>query len=136
MKKWYLFSLLCVVAAFVLELLPGGAVLKFGKPDGTFFIETYSYFSMTPFGYANFGPLPAALLSAVILVGVFILLLSKAPTSRLSLGMLACCIAALFFSLLPFGSTYITVIAISISALLFLTGVFLLIAWNILRDKE
>lgn len=53
-------SALALAAALVLELLPWGAVLVFGRPaeDGTIgrFRETFSYFSLTPAGYANFFP--------------------------------------------------------------------------------
>lgn len=46
-----------------LEILPYGAVLNFFNPEGEPWRQTYSYFSMVPFGYANFGPLLTALLT-------------------------------------------------------------------------
>ena len=67
MKHTRLLPLLCPAAAVILALLPGGAVLNFGQPDGEPIRETFSYFSLTPFGYANFWPLITAVLSCVLL---------------------------------------------------------------------
>ena len=41
----------------VLELLPLGAVCIFATSPTERVKETFSYFSLTPFGYANFAPL-------------------------------------------------------------------------------
>lgn len=55
-------------SSIILELLPYGAVLNFGNPDGEPWRQTFSYFSLTPFGYANFGPFITALLSSALLI--------------------------------------------------------------------
>ena len=60
------FAVLTVI--LVLELLPYGAVLHFGNPEGEPLRETFSYFDMTPYGYANFGPFITAILTCVLLV--------------------------------------------------------------------
>ena len=44
------------LATLILELLPNGVVLNFANPEGEPWRRTYSYFSLTPFGYANVGP--------------------------------------------------------------------------------
>jgi len=67
MKKKYL-MLILTVAALILELLPYGAVLSFANPEGESFRRTFSYFSLTPFGYASFGPLLTALMTSALLV--------------------------------------------------------------------
>ena len=46
----------------VLELLPFGAVCIFATSPTERVKETFSYFSLTPFGYANFAPLITATL--------------------------------------------------------------------------
>lgn len=61
-----IFAVLIVI--LVLELLPYGAVLHFGNPEGEPLRETFSYFDMTPYGYANFGPFITAILTCVLLV--------------------------------------------------------------------
>ena len=52
----------------ILELLPYGAVCNFANPEGDPFRKTFSYFDLTPFGYANFSPLLTALLTCALTV--------------------------------------------------------------------
>lgn len=75
--------LLCTaLAALILEILPYGAVLNFGNPEGEPFRKTYSYFSMMPYGYANFGPLITAILTCIMLVIIVISILIKKDWSK------------------------------------------------------
>lgn len=74
-KRAYTLLILPVVAIF-LEALPYGAILNFADESQTY-RETFSYFSLTPYGYANFGPLIAAVLTCVVLLLVIILLAKK-----------------------------------------------------------
>ncbi|MBE5949579.1 MAG: hypothetical protein E7261_11230 [Lachnospiraceae bacterium] len=67
MKKKRIIVLCLLAIAIVLELLPYGAVLIFGNPDGTRNRETFSYFDLRPYGYANFAPLITAILTSVLL---------------------------------------------------------------------
>ena len=60
--------LLFPVLALILEALPYGAVLQFARPAAAPLRELYSYFDLTPFGYANFAPLFTALGTCVLLV--------------------------------------------------------------------
>lgn len=59
------------LAALVLEAMPFSAVMIFAVQgdDGSieYIRRTTSYFSLTPFGYADFGPLLTALLSCLLL---------------------------------------------------------------------
>ena len=57
-----------LIAILVLEVLPYGAVLHFANPEGEPFRETFSYFDLTPYGYANFGPFITAILMCVLLI--------------------------------------------------------------------
>ena len=68
MKHIRFSPLLCPAAAVILALLPYGAVLNFGQPDGEPIRRTFSYFSLIPFGYANFWPLMTAVLSCLLLI--------------------------------------------------------------------
>ena len=69
-----IFAILIVV--LVLELLPYGAVLNFANTDGEELRTTYSYFDLTPYGYANFGPFVTAILTCILLVVSFVSLLA------------------------------------------------------------
>lgn len=66
MKKRILIIIMPLVA-LILEILPYGAVLNFGQPNGRIIKETYSYFNLLPFGYANFGPFLTALLTCILI---------------------------------------------------------------------
>lgn len=50
----------------LLELLPYGAVCVFAPSPTERIRETFSYFDLTPFGYANFFPFITAMLTCVI----------------------------------------------------------------------
>ena len=115
--KKTLFVILPLVA-LILELLPYGVVLNFANPEGEPWRRTYSYFSMMPVGYANFGPLITAILTCVLLVLVVIYLFKS--RKGLNTAILNVAGFATATSLLPlmFGFDYITVIGVIITALL------------------
>ena len=70
--------LLCIlIAAIILEALPCGVVLRFANPEGDPYRETYSYFSLTPYGYANVFPLITAILTCALLLWVIISIIFK-----------------------------------------------------------
>lgn len=116
-RKKILFSLF-ILATFILELIPNGAVLNFAKPEGDSWRRTYSYFSMTPFGYANFGPLFTAILTCVLIILVCVSWFKF--SKRLNGIIMIISGIAVVTSLLPlmFGTEYITVIGIIITVLL------------------
>ena len=119
MKKTRFLLLVCPVASLILELLPWGAVLNFGQPDGEPIRQTYSYFSLTPFGYANFGPLITAVLSCVLLV--LSIAAAIRPVQRLWRANGNVAIVAALVSLMPrvvFGARYFTPIGGAITLLL------------------
>ena len=71
-------GVLCALAlALVLEILPYGAVCVFANPEGRAWRHTYSYFDLTPFGYANFAPFVVALLTCALVVLVLISMVKK-----------------------------------------------------------
>ena len=79
MKSRKYICLIIITAVVILELLPYGAVLNFARPpeEGGAFRETFSYFSLTPFGYANFAPFVTAVLSVMILLHIVVALIGK-----------------------------------------------------------
>lgn len=117
MKKFVLVGL--PVTAIILELLPNGAVLNFANPEGTPIQNTYSYFSLTPFGYANFGPFLTAVLTCVLLLLAVIYAINN------SRGVYSCIkifsVVAVLTSLMPllYGFDYFSVVGVLISVILF-----------------
>lgn len=67
MNKRFLYLLLPIIT-LVLEILPYGAVCNFANPEGASWRKTFSYFNLTPFGYANFAPFITALITCIITV--------------------------------------------------------------------
>ena len=76
MKKKFIL-LAAVITALVLEILPYGAVCNFANSEGASFRRTYSYFDLTPFGYANFSPFTVAVLTVALLILTVISILTK-----------------------------------------------------------
>lgn len=66
MKKRIPYLLLPLIT-LILEILPYGAVCNFATETRRI-RELYSYFDLTPYGYANFAPLITAVLTCIILV--------------------------------------------------------------------
>ena len=106
------------LATLILELLPNGVVLNFANPEGEPWRRTYSYFSLTPFGYANVGPFITAILTCILLVLVAVYL--RKPRNGLNTAILNVSGFATAASLMPlmFGFDYITVIGVIITLLL------------------
>lgn len=108
------FAVLTVI--LVLELLPYGAVLYFGNPEGEPLRETFSYFDLTPYGYANFGPFITAILTCVLLVISIINLLVDNDKIKTTIKIVA--LIALVASLAPLIVNSYSVIGGVISLLL------------------
>ena len=77
MKKKQVFAFLASLIALILECLPWGAVLRFAQPEGDPVRKTYSYFSLTPYGYANFFPLLTAIVTTLLLIYQIISFVTK-----------------------------------------------------------
>lgn len=106
MKKIRL--LILPIITIILQILPCGAVLVFAPSPTERVRETFSYFNLTPFGYANFAPFITALLTCIILV--FALISIKLEKMRKAVFWLS--LAAAIISLLPlvFGIDYYSVV--------------------------
>lgn len=70
-----LFPMIFTLAAIVLEILPFGAKLTFALDGGKTQEKLFSYFSLTPYGYANFMPFITAVLTCVMFVLALIILI-------------------------------------------------------------
>lgn len=126
MKKFKIMLLISSVISIILEALPYGAVCNFADPE-KIIRKTFSYFSLTPFGYANFGPFITAILSCLILIFAIVLLVGK---SKKILG------AATVFSLISvvtsfmpimFGLSYYSVTGGFISAMMIINLILIII---------
>ena len=113
MKKrlWYL---LLPIVTLVLEILPFGAVCNFAyqNPDGTIGTkrELFSYFSLVPYGYANFAPFLTALITCVILVLAVIYCFTGNRRLALVAKVFLCIGVVLSLCPLLFGAAYFSVV--------------------------
>ena len=121
MKK-KLIMLCTTLIALVLEILPYGAVCNFANPEGKPWRRTYSYFDLTPFGYANFAPFIVALLTCVLIILIVLSLVSK---KKMKAPILAVSAIATVLSLAPllYGIRFFSVVGALISVALALTAV-------------
>lgn len=126
-KVMYSLALLCQVTAIVLEALPYSAVLIFAPGPNERITKTFSYFSLDPFGYANFFPLPTALLTVAVTALCLICLITKTGMLKLHKVAFICSMIAVVFSILPLlllGGAYMSSAGYAISALLLVSVVF------------
>lgn len=129
MKKRLLYLILPIIT-LILEILPYGAVCNFKRPsaDGTsigHFRELYSYFDLTPFGWANFAPLITAIITCIVLLILVIYCFTgKEKLARTAKNIL-CVGAVISFGPLVLGPHFLSVVGILIS--ISLIGEFLLL---------
>ena len=60
--------LILPIITLILEILPYGAVCIFAPSPDDRIKKTFSYFDLTPYGYANFTPLLTAIATCIIFV--------------------------------------------------------------------
>ena len=117
MKTLGSIRLVCCIAAVVIQILPLGAVLRFGitAQDGTvsFSFENYSYFDITPFGYAMFNYMICAVFTAIASLLSIVRTVTK---SRRQTPVTVLSAIALAMSLIPyiFGAYNIFTIIVSV----------------------
>ena len=106
------------LTALILELLPNGVVLRFANPEGEPWVRTYCHFDLTPFGYANFGPLIAAVLTCILLLLVVIYLIKPRKGLNTAIMNVSGFAAVAAFAPVMFGLEYLTVIGFVVGLLL------------------
>lgn len=121
MKK-KLIMLCTTLIALVLEILPYGAVCNFALDEGESLRQTFSYFDLTPFGYANFAPFIVALLTCALTVMIVVSLVSNKPMRT---PILAVSAIATVLSLAPllYGISFFSIVGAFISVALLLITV-------------
>ena len=113
MKK--VLALSAALLALALEIMPYGAVCNFATPpDEPPLRLTYSYFSLIPFGYANFAPFFVAILTSVLVILLFIYVIygSRFRTPVLCISAIA---ALLSLAPLILGVSYYSLIGLLIT---------------------
>lgn len=118
MKKRCFLPAILPLGIILLEALPYGAVMNFAAPNEEVIRKTYSYFSLLPYGYANFGPLLTAIFSVFLLILGIFYILKTTKALRISIAILSAIAAATSLMPLMLGLQYISTIGILITLLL------------------
>ena len=121
MKK-KMITLALLLSALILEILPYGAVCNFANPEGEPWRKTYSYFSLTPYGYANFGPFITAILTCVLLIIIILSILLKKDWSK-SISIISAIATLTSLAPLMFGISSFSLVGAMISVCILATFV-------------
>ena len=105
----------------VLELLPYGAVLNFVIEGGETVGKTYSYFSLMPFGNANFAPFIIAVLSCVLLCLTILYAIKNKALG--AIRVISLIIVVLSFCPIILSLSYLSVIGIAVAVVAFAEAV-------------
>ena len=125
MKKRGLFLLILPLVTLILELLPYGAVCNFANPEGKPWRQTYSYFSLLPFGYANFAPLFTAIVTCVLLLLLAVFLLTAKRRLLRSAAGASWVAAVLSLGPLVFGISFFSIVGALITLTLLAEAIIL-----------
>ena len=133
MKKRLLYLILPIIT-LILEILPYGAVCNFANSEGDPWRKTFSYFNLTPFGYANFAPFLTAITTCVILAFLLIYLF-VGKTKPITVAKFLLCVGVVL-SLCPllFGISYFSIVGALITASLIAELVLLFVATKTQRE--
>lgn len=113
-KKKLLYLILPIITIF-LQILPYGAVCNFANPEGNPWRRTYSYFSLTPFGYANFAPLLTAIGTCVIAILLILYCFTGKDSIVKTAKVLLCVSVVLSLCPLVFGINYFSVVGVLVT---------------------
>ncbi len=126
MKKKLLYLVFPIIA-LILEILPYGAVCNFATGPNEIIIETFSYFDLTPFGYANFSPFLTAIITCAVLALLVINLFADKPRMLKVSKALVCVGAVLSVCPLLYGINYYSLVGVLITVSLIAELVLLLV---------
>ena len=117
MKKRFLYLVLPIIT-LILEVLPYGAVCIFASSPTDRIRETFSYFDLTPFGYANFAPFLTALITCLIFILLLIYWLKGNAVFAIKAKNILYVAAVMSLGPLVFGLSYFSVVGALITVCL------------------
>ena len=126
MKKYKITLLASVFVSIILEALPFGAVCNFATPEKTI-RQTFSYFSLTPYGYANFGPFITACLTCILLLLSVLMFTKLSDRIKKIASVISVISVVTSFMPLFFGIDYYSVVGGFISAMMIIQLVIIMI---------
>lgn len=124
MKKRFLFLIFPIIT-LVLEILPFGAVCNFANAEGESFRETFSYFHLTPFGYANFTPFITAVLSCFAFLLLLLYCFRNKEKAANAAKLILFTASVISLGPLLFGASYFSLVGGLITLTLLAEGILL-----------
>lgn len=106
---------LCSFVLIVLEILPYGVICYFMEDEAEEIKKLFSYFSLTPFGYANFYPFIVAILSLIIVILCIIILFKNSNKTRLTVSIISALSAIISLYPVVLGTRYFSILGIIIT---------------------
>lgn len=138
-RAMYSFILLSQVMALVFEMFPDALMLPFASGPNHWVTKTFSYFSLTPFGYAEFSPVLTGVLTIIIIaLSAINLIQARKAALKLQNADFICAIIAFVFSilhLLKYGAAYMTFPSYAISALILISTALQAVANRRIENK-
>ena len=107
------------IVTLILEISPHGAVCIFAPSPTERIRETFSYFDLLPFGYANFAPFLTAITTCAILTLLLIDLFTNKQRLITVTKFLLCIGTGLSVCPLLYGTSYVSIVGILITLSLF-----------------
>ncbi len=132
MKK-RIFYLVILFITLLLEILPYGAVCIFRDDTDSVLRETFSYFSLVPYGYANFAPLITAVLTCIAVVLMVLYCVTEKPSYVKKAKPVLVVSSLLSLAPLMLGFEYFSAVGLMISISLIVEMILL---WNIPSCKN
>lgn len=120
-------SLGALLVALVLESLSNGVILWWAAPpDESLKSTTYSYFALTPYGYAHFSPLITAVMTIGLVIFTAVVMTVGRKSVRARNALFVCIVVTAVISACPvlYGLKYVTVIGVGITLMLGAAAVF------------
>lgn len=133
MKKKRFLYLIFPIITLILETLPYGAVLNFANPGGEPLRKTFSYFSLTPFGYANFAPFITAIITCIVFVLLIVYCITGKQRIAITVRNILCICTVWSLGPLVFGINCFSAVGALITA--FLIAELLLLHFTIKEPK-
>lgn len=138
-RAMYSFILLSQVMALVFEMFPDALMLPFASGPNHWVTKTFSYFSLTPFGYAEFFPVLTGVLTIIIIaLSAINLIQARKAALKLQNADFICAIIAFVFSilhLLKYGAAYMSFPSYAISALILISTALQAVANRRIENK-
>lgn len=133
MKKRFLYLLLPIIT-LILEILPYGAVCVFAPSPTERVKETFSYFDLTPFGYANFAPFFTAIITCLIFVMLLVFCIKGNVRTAIKAKNILYVAVVMSLGPLVFGIAYFSLVAVLIT--ISLVGELLLLQFAFKKPTE